>query len=895
MTRERWSHISALFEQALDLPEDQVEAFVAASVPAGDREDIRALLANRGADTLLDGLVRTGSGVRLSGRVPALEAGDRIGAYRIDGEIGQGGSGTVYAATDMQADKGVALKVLPPPADAERARHLLREARLLGRLEHAGIARYLNAGTATRPTDAADALFVAMERVDGVPITEFADTEALSVEECVRLLIQAADAVQHALGRAVLHRDLKPSNVLAGRGDDGAPRAVVVDFGVGRLLDEDGQETTPPTSFRLTPTYAAPEQLRGEPTTAATDVFGLGLLAYELLTGERAFETDGLDFDAAADHMAATPLVRPSERAPEVRRAALRGDLDAVVTKALMLDTSERYENAGAIRDDLQRHLDRQPVSARPRTTRYVASRFARRHALPLTVALVLIGVATAALWQVVRARAVAETEALAADETTAFLIAMLDAGDPFSEIVGNADTLRIGEIVRLAGARLDRDPPSSRRVTARLACTLGGILSSMQELDAADARFEQCFELAGPDTTAWMAVAVRNRSSLRLQQGRYDDALTDARRALAVDRRLTGPASESVALDLSSVGTILMLQTELDSAEAPFRQALALYQRLDGGNGLLTATGLNDLANVLNQAGRSNDAIPLLERSLEIRTRVLGPDHARVAVAVNDLGTAFSNAGRFDEAEPVLRDALARYERIWGVGDLFTVGPMKNLAVVFGRSDRQRLALPLNERALTIRRAALGPDHPLTIGEYSNVAMMYQQTGRLSDALPLFEEGFRRSRAVLGDSNATTIVTALNLAGAYGESGRGDRALALFRRFVPILVDVFPPDHPRVGVAEWMLGDALVTAGRPADALRPLREGVRILDLAFPLDNPQRIGARRSLGLALVQASRRDEGVDVLRQTLAAVRPHLPPDAPARVELELALQRSTR
>ncbi|MBZ0102387.1 MAG: serine/threonine protein kinase [Thermoanaerobaculia bacterium] len=389
--------IAALFGAAFDRPAaERRDLVLAAAESEAIRDEVLSLLdALERAEARPDRLdPRRAAALLGADPPPETLTGRRIGPYRLLSVLGRGGMGVVYLAerADGAWQQRVALKLLPPAlATGALAERFLLERRILARLGHPGIARLLDGGL----TDEGDPYFV-LEYVEGEPLTVGCDRRRLALEERLRLFRRVCEAVQYAHGRLVVHRDLKPSNILV----TPAGEVKLLDFGIARLLDaEGGAEATVLTRLGLqpyTPGYAAPEQLRGEAVTVATDVYALGVLLHELLVGRRPRPaaalpapltrpsaaarrsggaspegTDGFDPEAAAQARGTTP---------ERLARRLAGDLDTIVLQALREEPERRYESAQALADDVRRHLEGHPIAARPAGALYVAGRFLRRH-----------------------------------------------------------------------------------------------------------------------------------------------------------------------------------------------------------------------------------------------------------------------------------------------------------------------------------------------------------------------------------------------------------------------------------------------------------------------------------------------------------------------------------
>jgi non-specific serine/threonine protein kinase/serine/threonine-protein kinase len=401
--------VKALFLDALDRPEAARPAWLAAAC-GGDgalRAEVEALLAAH------DGAEATGRLERPLFDRPALAddgpgegpaAGRTVGPWRLIERIGAGGMGAVYRAVraDGAYERAVAVKLLHPGLDAggALARRLAAERRILARLEHPGIARLYDGGVS------ADGLpYLVMELVDGAPLTAYAERHALPADDRLRVFLQVCDAVAYAHRHLVVHRDLKPSNVLVADDGRGQPQAKLLDFGIATLLsgpDTDAALTR--TAGAMTPAYAAPEQLRGEAVTTATDVYALGVLLYELLTGRRPYDLTGKTASEVERVVCETAPPRPSQAAPPEHARRLRGDLDLIAAKALEKEPARRYASAEALAEDIRCHLDGRPVGARPPSAGYRVGKFVRRHragvAAAAAVVLALVGGLGAALWQ---------------------------------------------------------------------------------------------------------------------------------------------------------------------------------------------------------------------------------------------------------------------------------------------------------------------------------------------------------------------------------------------------------------------------------------------------------------------------------------------------------------
>src|SRR5262245_28667108 len=442
---ERWRRVKDLFGAALDLPPSEREVILeaAAGEDAALAAEVRRLLAAHEKEgTFLEEIVAGEGRILLERGEDASAAGRRIGPYELLEPIGRGGMGSVYLArrADKEFEERVAIKLVRPGAFSEQALRRFRfERQTLANLSHPGIARLLDGGT----TEDGVPYFV-MEHVAGLPIDEFCGARDLPLEERLRLFRDVCDAVQHAHRNLVVHRDLKPSNILV----TGDGRVKLLDFGIARLLPEAGEQ--PPGLTRtfervMTPEYASPEQIRGEPVTTGSDVYALGVLLYRLLTGEHPYRFESerpSDIERVVceqePRRPSTAVGRGTPPAPERGtarlRRRLRGDLDNIALKALQKEPARRYGSADQLSEDVGRYLRGEPVQARRVTLAYRASKFVRRHRVGVAAAsLAVVSLLAALVVSLLSARA-ARLEAAKADRINAFVNSIFGAASPWRD-----------------------------------------------------------------------------------------------------------------------------------------------------------------------------------------------------------------------------------------------------------------------------------------------------------------------------------------------------------------------------------------------------------------------------------------------------------------------------
>jgi len=890
--RGRWERLQQVFAEVLEADPGHRDVLVeerCAGDPELAREVWSLLEAAEGADQFFGGLSRrsgalfdpagergTGPDVGpISGRVGAFDTGTpqpttrRFGPYRLVRQIGAGGMGTVYYAerADDLFQKGVAVKVLPPGMGTEALlRRFEDERRILARLQHPGIAGLLDGGVAEDGTP-----FFVLEYVDGHPIDRYCRDRGLSVEDRLRLFLQVCEAVDYAHRNLVVHRDLKPSNIMVTA--DG--RAELLDFGIAKVLDlEEGEEDPQLTRIHgrpLTPGFASPEQIRGEPLTTSADVYSLGVLLYLLLAGRAPYDVSGLTparaervvceevpllpSEVAADGGAASPpgeVREPEERASEGSRPGawggaqrlrrrLRGDLDVIVMKALQKDPARRYASVRAMADDIERHLTGHPVRARPDTVGYRLSRFVRRHrtlvGAYLAISALLAGFTGLAAYTAVTSRAQnravtmerdrAQLESEKAEAVAEFLIGLFGANDP-NIAAGEAITaLELLEEGEQNLAALDHQPA----VQTRMLDVMGQVYTRLGRYDRAEPLFRRALQFRRgltSDPHEDLAGVLARLGDLLMKAGKLDEAVAVLEEAVAEAEAAGAPRLQANALN--DLGLAQHARGDYAAAERFHRAALDLRWMHLGGGHERTATSLQNLALALSSMNQGEDAEGLYRRALRIYRERLGPEHTEVATTLNSLGRLLMERGDYGEAEPLLDEAL-RIQRVrLGARHPNIALSLNDVAVALARQGDFAGAEAAFREALEIREEALGPDHPYVAISLNNLSFTLLQQGELDEALGLRERSYALARGRLGDANDNVGVFAHNLGEVLDRLGRAQEAEGHYRESIAILERAFPEGHPLNARPLLALGDLLQRQGRGDEAEQFLRAAYEVL-----------------------------------------------------------------
>ena len=849
MDPTRWRQIEALLDAASGVAPEALDAFLDArcrtEAGAPDpalREEVRRLLAlDDEADGFFGGLRDAtlggdgaAGGIRADGALgsPALDdlVGGTVGRYRVEARVGTGGMGAVYRArrADGTYERPVALKVVRPGLAADVGPRFDRERALLGSLDHPHVARLLDAGALPdgRP-------WLAMEFVEGEPITAYADARGLGVEDRIHLLLQVCDAVAYAHRQLVVHRDLKPSNILvsppaapeASGADDtaattasttgGRPRAVLLDFGIATLIREDGGAATQTGRALLTPAYAAPEQVRGEPVSTASDVYALGALLYELLCGARAVQTEGRPAHAIAQAVLDETPPPPSAAVTNgaaarrglgvgVLRRRLRGDLDRVVMKALRKEPDRRYPTAEALARDLRRHLEGRTVEARPATLGYRLAVFARRNraamAAGMVAAFAVVGGLGVSLWQAREAQresARATRQAERAAEVSAFLTDLLADFDPSRSSGGQ---ISADSVLARAASRVRGGLSAHPDVRAELLGSLGQIYQSYARFDEADSLFTEAFET---------------------RRGHF------------------GPDHPAVATSLRDLAWLAYVRGDYDRAEVLYEDALHIH-RASGGSVLDVAADLEGLGLVRRIRGDHAGALDYLREALELRESELPPDDDRVMANLNTLAYVLYNLQRYAEAEPIYQRVLALRRRTLGV-HVQTAQALNDYAALLLADGRAEESIALHREALAIRRRLLGDTHPHVAQSLSQVGWALQSEGRYVEAEGLYREALEARVEHFGEAHVSVANSLLLLGEVCALQGQVAEGLALIARGVDTMEQTLGPAAQSVQLAKLRYAERLVDAGRVGEARR-VSDGIGdALRETLPEDSPAR------------------------------------------------------
>jgi serine/threonine protein kinase/tetratricopeptide (TPR) repeat protein len=782
------------------------------------RAEVEALLGAHGrAGGLLDLLDKPGVTVE---EPIAERPGSIIGPYKLLQQIGEGGMGVVFMAEQTEpVQRKVALKIIKPGMDSRQViARFEAERQALALMDHPHIAKVFEAGM----TKSGRPYFV-MELVKGTPITRYCDEHQLTPRERLQLLLPVCQAVQHAHQKEIIHRDLKPSNVLVAEYDD-KPVAKIIDFGVAKATGPKLTERTMFTEFGQvlgTLEYMSPEQakLNALDIDTRSDIYALGVLLYELLTGTTPFEAKRLRqaaFDEVLRIIREEEPPRPSTRLsstqelpsiaakrglePRKLNGLIRGELDWIAMKCLEKDRNRRYETANGLARDIERYLHDEPVQACPPSAGYRLRKFVRRNKGPVlaaaTVLLVLVGGIFGTTWSMLQARAAARAEKEAketAQQSEAETKAVLDfvenkifaAARPKDQAGGQAPDVKLADALKAALAFVDKSFTGQPLIEARLRMTMGNSFWYLGDAKTASEQFQAARRLYAehcghdhPDTLKSM----NNLANSYHVLGRHTDALKLRQETLALYEAKLGPDHPDTLACMSGLATSYAALGRHTDALKLRQETLALYEAKLGHDDPNTLSSMSSLANSYHALGQYADALKLREEVLSLYKAKLGVDHPDTLKVVNNLANSYAALGRNADALKLREETLALRKAKLGADHPDTLRIMNNLANSYAALGRHADALKLREETLALRKATLGPSHSDTLLAMNNLAESYAALGRHADALKLCEETVTLFKAKLGPDHPSTLKSMNNLASSYLAVGDAASAVVILQ-----------------------------------------------------------------------------------------------------------------
>lgn len=769
MEQKRWGRIKRIVADALDLPPEDRAAFLdeACGEDSDLRREVEALLAvsTSEADVYEDVRIEPSSLRQLR-----LDVGDELGPYQVMRELATGGMSRVYLARDTRNDRDVAIKLLRPRA----ARLHRAEQRMLARLTHRSIATLYDSGSIGEGHE-----YLVMEYVDGLPITDYCHEHNLTLQDRLTLFSRVCGAVQYAHQQLVVHRDLKPSNILVTR--DGEPK--LLDFGIAKELPTDlaAVTVTAAADRPMTYAFASPEQVGGEPTAIATDVYSLGVLLCLLLTGRLPYRVKSLhDLPWAIRNLEPQsmstlvlgPVDAPSTLAPILQEAhklskSLSGDLDAIVLKTLRKKSDDRYASVEQLAEDIRRHLSSEPVQARRGTKLYRVRKFLGRYKATVlattTIVLLLTGLTLAlarSLKETKTQRDAAEEQARRAQAISDFLTRSFEHNKPSTP---NDGSMTVRELLDNAAERIPEEFSDDPFVQSHLMAVIGQTYTSLGIFDKAEELLEHALTLRiahyGEQHQA-VAESLLEIALLYDDLARYEDAEHALNRALHIQKNVLDQSHPSRATTHNNLGALYFRMGKYDEALEQYRASLSIRQALYKPPHARLASALNNLGILLNKTGKYSEAETAHRQALRMRKDLFGEEHDSVAMSLHNLARVLDNQGKPREALQIKRDVLALRRKILPSNHPHLTVSINNLAVALHRIGHFKEAADLHREALALRMESFSTEHPDIAQSMSNLGNVLIDLGSLDEAEELLAQALSIEKDLLGEDHPSTAGT---------------------------------------------------------------------------------------------------------------------------------------
>ena len=870
-----------LFEQALALAPARRAAWLDAHCadPALRNSVERMLTADRDGESRL--LARPYD--ELLDRVGENEndsppSGTRIGPFTLLDKLGEGGSSVVFRAEREQAGvlQQVAVKLLRRGLHtADERRRFRDERRALAQLQHPGIARLIEGGISDTGLP-----YIALELVEGVSIVEHARTSSLELRDRLRLFIDVCRAVESAHRALIVHRDLKPSNILV------TPTGEVklLDFGIAKLLDADVDDDDTQTHHApMTPAYAAPEQFAHEPITTATDVYSLGIVLGELITGQRRESGDSRTPSARVDDDTANAAHLFPTR--QLRRK-LRGDLDNIVLRATAEEPERRYASAGAFADDITRHLSGQPVAAHPPSRLYRARKFVGRHRGGVVTTILLLAAILAALGLALWQADVARGEAQRANSVRDFLLRVFSAAEPAGPRLAPPSVV---DVVRISIAEAQRSPTLYPRVRVELLGALGNVLRTEGEVDESlrilDTNYKDATTRFGTtDVTALDA-------GLALARAFVDAGKRPEARAL-FDRLLVDDVRADADLRSRVLAASALLAVDRFEKERALKESTAAVSEC-AGDACTEPTRINALlarGYVLAGFQQDESAIPILEAALKAQRALYGGPHIDIADNEQGLSRAYRRLGLFDRAEALARDSLAIVEASVPDPHVRRTDAFDTLRQVLIDTRRFDEAETLGERIIAMDKATLGPEHPGVATSENTLGFTYMMDSKFDQAIEHYRAALELSEKI-PDNQRRTAIYRSNLGVSIGRNGSAADGEKMIRTAIGTLRGLPEPNHDQICSALEKLGTLQLFSGDAGAATKTFSESVQIYNEKLA-DAPKawRAVSLNGLGRSLLQIGEDSRAAEAFNETLVNETTPKEQVSPVRIEARAGL-----
>lgn len=903
MNPERWKKIQLLFEKALEFDKPERERFLAEEC-GEDKElfsEVNSLIsADEQEHSIFSGSAAEYIAIdekKLDGKV--------LGKYRVIKQIGTGGMGSVFLAerADGMFEQKVALKVVKPGMNSlEIIKRFEGERQILAKLRHPNIASLLDGGISDIGLP-----YFTMEFVEGKPITEYCDAKNLNIEQRLDIFKKVCTAVLYAHQNLVIHRDIKPGNILVK--EDGTVK--LLDFGIAKVFEEDeNNKSLTRTGFRvMTPEYASPEQVRGETVSTATDIYSLGLILYQLLSGCPPYEvntTSALELERiiclSEPQKPSTMIIKIStsvrgsvqqassefisrKRSTSISklRKRISGDLDNICLMAIRKEPERRYNSIAQLIHDIDNHLNGLPVSARKSTASYRTRKFITRHRAGVVITsiavLIIAIVTTFYTMQLAEERDKAKLEAEKSKKVSEFLAGIFEVSDP-EQSRGESITAR--ELLDNGVKRIETELADQPEVLANMFGVTGNVYKSLGLYKAAMILLQKGYNLNdslfgydSPET----AKSLNDLGNLNFAMGDYSSAIENFNNAIKIRKKIHGELSPEAAQSMNGLGLVLREEGRYDEAEKLITVSLSVRKKYYLEMSREVAESLNNLALIKEDQGKYEEAKELFEESLRIKEKLYSRIHPSVSHTLGDLAFLLQQMGKYKEASELFNKTLETDKSLYGnlhpevSTDLYNLG--SNTALMGDLDGAEKLYI----QVLEMDKKLLGEKHPYIALDLNNIAGILSEKGKYEEAEKLYSQSLNLNMKLYGNEHPEVATSLSNLGVLYQRWGKYNQAEPLLKSALDMRTKLLGEDHPNVVTSINIYASLLSSEGKYEESMRQFRKS---LDLRIKLlgeDHPLTASAFLGLGNTLIELDSLKEAEEKINKGIEIYKGKLPAD----------------
>ncbi len=781
MNSERWQKIGIIFEEALNLKEPERTEFLV-DMCGDDSELLEEICSLIEADTNVPSVLKGQASDAIYIQPKKNYNGTVIGNYKIINQIAEGGMGSVFLAerADGQFEQKVALKIIKPGMNSnEIIKRFQFERQILARLQHPNIARLLDGGLTDENLP-----YFTMEYVEGDPIDQYCDKNNLSINERLKLFSEVCNAIQYAHQNLVIHRDLKPNNIIIKK--DGTVK--LLDFGIAKVFTEDDSfaqsELTRTGLYVMTPEYASPEQIKGEAITTSTDIYSLGLILYQLITGEKAYKIKTQSPLELEKIICYTEPVKPSSiikllqtkneiKAEKISRAhktnldklikTLSGDLDNICLMALRKEPERRYSSAEQFQQDIENYLEGRPVSARQNTIYYRTNKFIIRHKIAVISAfaifLIAASLTTFYFIQLKKERDKAQLEAQKAEEVSNFLKNIFKLSDPY-EARGKTITAR--ELLDKGAQKINQELSDQPDVKASMLSLIGSVYQNLGLFDKSDTLLKEALAIRMKLNKNGMkeAKSLRDLGELYTYKGEYSKADSLLTNALNIYNINSEKEDNSYAWILGDLAWVYKSKGNYNKSELYYKKAIKLLNRNKNNNNEDLLIMMNNFALELHEEGKYDEAEKMFKETLGLQKEIYGDKpHPEISTTTYNLAELLRDRGKYAEAEKMFKTSLAMDTKLSGPENPDVAYSLQGLASVYKIKGNFDEAQKLFLQVLNMRKKFLGDNHPDVAYAISNLGLLFYSEQKYDSSKKYYEKALILHKKLNGPNHPSVAI----------------------------------------------------------------------------------------------------------------------------------------